>query len=148
MQKITLKLDCWLNDELKNYLMELNGISKVTIDKDKDVIDIAYDSTLTNVFIIKNEIEIFLKIEKTPSFVMFDKHSKEITKNYEILIKDLCCEYCLKGFIEELLLKDGIEKVSSDFDYINLNNVKININYNDKILSEKDILQLESKFNS
>ena len=70
-----------------------------------------------------------------------------IFKKTNIIIKDLCCEYCLKSMIEELLLIKGIEKVSTNFDYINKKDVILNIKYDKELISKEDIKILEDKFN-
>lgn len=86
------------------------------------------------------EILLYLDIVKIPSIISFDKHSKSNIKKDIIVIKDLCCEYCLKGMIDDLLDINGIESAYSDFDYINKYNVNIFITYNYKLLDkEKNI---------
>ena len=74
-----------------------------------------------------------------PSLLEFDKHQKEQTNNYEINIKELCCEYCLKNYIEELLLIDGIESAHSNFDNLDKKDVKIKITYNKNFINEEKI---------
>ncbi len=62
--------------------------------------------------------------------------------------KDLCCEYCLNGMVEELLEIDGIESAYTDFDYNNKFNVNIFITYNDEIIGKEKINELKEQFNS
>ena len=56
-------------------------------------------------------------------------------KKYTIVIKDLCCEYCLKSMIEELLMIDGINSAYTDFDYVIKNDVNIFITYDEDVVS-------------
>jgi copper chaperone CopZ len=90
---------------------------------------------------------LFLGINTIPSLLAFDKHSKNKLEKATITIKDLCCEYCLMGMIEELLFIDGIDKVDSDFDYMNKKNVKFNIMYDENIISADKIKELEKNMN-
>lgn len=146
MDKMTFKFDYWLPNELQDYLLQLNGIKEVDIDLELDILNIFYDSNVISSDIIYMEVVAFLKIQKVPSLLEFNKHSEE--KKHEITIKSLCCEYCLKSNLEELLMIKGIESASSDFDYKDKDNVKINVTYNAKVISENDLLELEAKFNN
>ena len=147
MNRIILKYDCDLYTDLSSYLLGLNGINDVLIDMDKGTIDILYDFSIISLYIICREIGIFLGIDKISSLIGFDKCFNTKLEHYEIIIKDLCCEYCLKGNIEELLLVDGISKVTTDYDYMNKVNVKIDILYDSRLINEKEIIKLEKKFN-
>ena len=144
MNKLTLKLDCEIYNEIKSYLLDLNGVDEVLIPKDE--ITVIYNDEGIDVYMLKSEIELFLEIDKTPSIIGFNKYN--ITDNkYDIYINDLCCEYCLKGFIEELLMIDGIVEAYTDFDYVNKKNVKIMIKYDSSIISMDEINNLEKEFN-
>lgn len=144
MNKLTLKLDCEIYNEIKSYLLDLNGVDEVLISKDE--ITVIYNDEGIDVYMLKGEIELFLEIDKTPSIIGFNKYN--ITDNkYDIYINDLCCEYCLKGFIEELLMIDGIVEAYTDFDYVNKKNVKIMIKYDSSIISMDEINNLEKEFN-
>ena len=147
MNRIILKYDCDLYTDLSSYLLGLNGINDVLIDMDKGTIDILYDFSIISLYIICREIGIFLGIDKISSLIGFDKCFNTKLEHYDIIIKDLCCEYCLKGNIEELLLVDGISKVTTDYDYMNKVNVKIDILYDSRLIDEKEIIKLEKKFN-
>jgi len=147
MKELTLKYDFWLNNELVDYLLQVNGIIKINIDLDNDEIYIKYDSKVINYMIIVKEINLYLELDKIPSIIGFDKHNKHVVDD-EIIIKDLCCEYCLKSNIEELIMINGIESVSTDFDFINKKDVKLKIKYNKNILNKNDIIKLCDKFNT
>lgn len=92
------------------------------------------------------EIFLFLNILKIPSILSFNKHPKDETLGFQMIIKDLCCEYCFKYIIEELFIINGIESVFSDFDY-NCFSYNKNIKYNPKLINKDKLLNLEEKFN-
>ena len=145
-----MKIDHWYHIELVKYLMSLKGILKVHIEND-DLLEIyiKYNPNLIPLKTIKLEILLFLDILNIPSIVAFDKHSNNKISNYQIVRNSICCEYCFKGAIEELLEINGIEKVESNFDDENYwnNNFIINIKYNNKLISFDDLKQLETKLN-
>lgn len=145
MNKLSLKLDCVIYDEIKNYLLDLNGVYSVKIEKDE--ITITYDVDGIDVYMLKNEIELFLEIDNIPSIIGFNKYSQNNLSKYELFINNLCCEHCLKGYIEELLMTDGIEKCSTDYDYVNKKNVKLFVEYDENVISSDEILLLENEFN-
>ena len=121
MSEITIIIDNWGHEELKEYLMSLKGILDVEIKNDEQLdIYLKYDSSLITPKIIKMEITLFLNITKIPSILSFDKYPKFKTSNYTIIRDDLCCEYCYKGAIEDLFEIEGIETVKGNFneDYL------------------------------
>ena len=120
MKELTITFDdIWINKELKEYLLSINGIHVVEIDDKCETINIKYNPQIITIKIIKLEILAFMDILKMPYIISFNKHSKNMLTKTSIIVKDLCCEYCLKGMIEELLLINGIEKIDTNFDYIN-----------------------------
>lgn len=147
MEKITFKLDFWFANDLLDYLTQIKGINKAEADIENDSITALYDSQIISDYIIYKEIELFLDIKKTPSLIAFDKHNKKVLKKYTIVIKSLCCEYCLKNNIEALLSEKGIFKVTTDFDYSNKKDVKIEISYDSDYISENKLLALSNEFN-
>lgn len=146
MSELTLKIDYIIDSEIKSYLLSLNGIDCVSVD-DSNNLYIKYDCEVIGLKVLVMEVILFLNILKTPSILSFDKHSKIKTQEYKITIHDLCCEYCLKSRIEELLLIDGIEFACSDFDYVNMKDVSITIRYNRELIDEVFLNNLESNFN-
>jgi copper chaperone CopZ len=62
-----------------------------------------------------------------------------------IIVEDACCEYCIKGFIEYLILLEGIEMASADFDYETYFDISIKIKYDKKLYNEKNIKDLVVK---
>lgn len=151
MNNLTLEIDAWDHEELKDYLLSINGIDKVEInEKENILINITYNHNKINMEILRMEIELFLNLNKIPYLLSFDKHTQEKTKEYNITVNNLCCEYCLKGMIKELFLTKGIEKSFSDFyKSINENNNKVIITtfYNPKIISKLQMKQIEQQFN-
>jgi len=156
MVELTIRIDYCGSDELKEYLMSLNGVLDVVIkSKEQLEIYIKYNSNLITQKIIKFEILLFLDILKVPSILAFDKHSIVKISEYKIIRNNICCEYCLKGAIDDLFEIEGVEKVESNFSeenyfqkkYDKRNNVVINIKYNSNLISIKDMKRIESKLN-
>ena len=147
MDKITIKIDGsnYFNDELTKYLMNLNGVKNSSLDTDEVYIE--YDSSIISLMVLKLELLNFLDCLKIPSIIAFDKHLENATKD-TIIIEDLCCEYCLKSMIEELLDMDGINSATTDFDYNNKQNVKIFITYDKDKISSLDLEEIKKKFNN
>jgi len=154
MKELTIVIDDWNNKELKEYLMSLEGILDVNIKAEKLLeIYIKYDQNLINPKIIKLEIKTFLNTLKIPSIIAFDKHSTSKILEYKINRDKICCEYCLKGVVEDLLEIEGIEKVESNFDINNINkkdikrNIIINIQYDSTLLNIDDMKEIELNLN-
>ena len=148
MNELTIRFDnAWVSEPIKEYLSSLKGVLQVDIKSDKEEIYIKYDLNLTSIKILKLEMLTFMNVD-IPSIIAFNKHSKTDTTKTTITIKDLCCEYCLKGMIEELLDMDGIESTYSDFNFNNKDNITINITYDNKLITKEQINNIETKFNS
>ena len=143
--ELTLKYDCLIDKEIKDYLLKINGIEDIKINLDTGEIYIKYNNI--GIKLILMEVELFLDVVKFPSLIGFDKHSKNKLLDYEMVINDLCCEYCLKTNIDILFETDGIESVRTDFDYINNKDVKIFIKYDNNKIDIESIKKLESEFN-
>ena len=151
MQELTLKYDEYnleSNLEFENYLLSLNGVENARFNVRNDELYIKYDSNIISMKVIIMEVELFLDVTTLPSLIAFNKHSKSNLMSYEICIENLCCEYCLKINIEDLLLVDGICSARTDFDYYNnLYNVKIFIEYDNSVINLETIKKLEKDFN-
>lgn len=152
MKILTIIIDNWLHQELTDYLLSLNGVLKVQIyeENDFEIITITYDSNFISAIMLKLEIFAFCDLDRIPSLISFDKHSSNKLKKYEMIIKDLCCEYCLKGMIDDLFMIDGIESADSNFEvnYHERENVMISLSYDDRLISEDEIKKIELAFNS
>ena len=118
MSEITFKMELcdWVDSEIREYILSLKGIIDVNIDDKKMEFYVKYDSSLTSIRLIDMEINLFLD-SKFPNLIGFDKHPKNKTLKYNMVIKDLCCEFCMQRLFYDLLLIDGIESVTSDFDF-------------------------------
>lgn len=156
MDELTIIIDTWGHKELKEYLMSLTGILEVVIkDEEQLEIYIKYDSNLIKIEIIRMEIFMFLDILQVPSVLAFDKHSTVETTEYKIIRKDICCEYCFRGAIDDLFMIKGIEQVNSNFNekdyyrkkYEERENIIINIKYNPNLISLEKMQQIESNLN-
>lgn len=149
MKELTLKLDhlFGIDEEFNLYMKDFNGVEEVKYDKDTLEVYIKYEENKISINRLKLEVLFFLGLNTTPSILAFDKHSKDKLNNTYITIEYLCCEYCFCGMIEELLFVDGVEKVDSDFDYTNNQNVHINIWYDENIITEEKIKELEKNMN-
>ncbi len=131
---------------LDDYLLSLNGIENVKIDNNDSSVYVEYDSFIMPLKILEKEILLYLDLIKTPSILAFDKYMKNC-KKYTIVIKDLCCEYCLKSMIEELLMMNGINSAYTDFDFVNKNDVNIFITYDGEVVSIDMINNISDRFN-
>lgn len=149
MKKFKLKLDSTINSELHDYLLQLTGINEVKIDKLDNSIYVLYSEDIIPLKILKLEIKAFLEIDNNfPNFLSFDKYSDNILENEIIIINDLCCEYCLKGMIEDLFDTDGIDTAYTNYDYHDKHDVKIFIKYDNQIINKTEIDKIKTKFNS
>ncbi len=147
MKKLALKIDDIIPNTIINHLLTIKGIKDVKL-KDKDsIIEINYMENEIGSLVIEKEVMLFLGLIQMPSLMGFNKYSTNKLTKYNMIIKDLCCEYCLKGNIEELFGIKGIEKVSTDFDFINKKNVKIETEFDEKIINLDKVKEIEKKFN-
>ena len=144
MNKITIELDTILDKGLLEYLKTIEGIENCDINEGK--LDIVYQDKLPLIIIIK-EACLYLDILKIPSILSFDKHLTNKLEEYQIVINDLCCEYCLKMDIGELLYVNGINSAYSDYDFDDKDNVTIYITYDKNVISEDELDNFNKKFN-
>ena len=149
MERITFKFDFWNHNELKDYLLSLNGVKNASIDDedpDSITIDIDYDSKKMSPKVLFYEILAFME-EHPLSLLGFDKHFKD-QKEYKLVIKDLCCDYCFKGMIEDLFDMKEITKAMSDMNvFLEHENVIVNLGYNSDLISLEEIKKIEKSFN-
>ena len=142
-------------DEIKTSAFNAAlALSKVKIENEQYLeIDVKYDSKKIQSKVIKMEITLFLNLIKTPSLLAFDKHSPEPTKNYQIIKKEPCCEICIASAMDRLFEMDGIEKVDSNYNYIDdatsaEQKLILNISYNPNVLRIEDIKKIEETMKS
>ncbi len=149
MCRVTLELNCWMHDELKDYLLSLEGIKKVEVDSEENVfISVEYDEEIIDTKVLKYEIFTFLDVMRIPSLLSFDKHPKDKIKEHTFVIKHLCCEFCYSSFIDDLFMTDGIESASANKnDVDNRENVPVVVTFNPRLVDEEKILKIEKEFN-
>ena len=145
MNKITIEFDTILDNGLLEYLKTIAGIENCDINEGK--LSIVYKDSMSLVVIVK-EICLYLDILKIPSILSFDKHLPNKLEQYQILINDLCCEYCLKSDIEKLLYINGINSAYSDYDFYDKYNVIIYITYDSSVVFKEELDKLNKEFNS
>ncbi len=156
MKEFSIVIDCFKlsYDELKSYLLSINGIVGVTIIDIDDLLrlKIKYDYNLISYNIIYLEILAFLDILDYPMIYEFDKHSKEELKIYDREVNSICCEYCYSSVVHELFDTDGIIKVTSNFYSKHFKNgyakekYKIIISYNPQIIDLEELTKIADKF--
>lgn len=138
MNLLTLTIDDY-DFELLDYLLSLKGIYNVTKVDRELIITIEYDENIITPVLIFQEIALFLNNINKPFLLGFDKHFENPEK-YNMVLGDVCCEYCYMGMIAELLSKPGIEKFNNDnFDVIKLSNASVDIYYDPSKLTLDDI---------
>lgn len=146
MKKLTLELDTWSHKELKEYLLSLNGVHKISIKDEKTlIIDIEYDEKKITSKILQMEINLFLDCQNEPTLLSFNKHTNNT--EHTTIITDVCCEYCLKGFVEELFDEPGIISLNSNFDNSHFFDIKIELTYLKNVITLDHINDLVENFN-
>ena len=140
MQKITLKFDYidFSIEELESYLSLIDGINLVKVNSLEDEIYVEYEKNKIGLERIKLEIEFFLDVLNIPSMIFFNKHFETKTETMFINLDDYCCEYCLKGMIEELFEINGVESAYLDYDNMATNAV-IKVTYDKNVISKEEI---------
>ena len=144
MKKIFLKINTILDVGLKDYLLGVDGINDILLKE--DTITIKYDNNIISLKVVVKEALLYLSLLNIPSIMLFDKYEKS-NNNYKLIIKDLCCEYCLYSLVEELMYYEGIVKINTNFDFHNKKNVELYILYDDKVIPEKKLIKIENKIN-
>jgi hypothetical protein len=137
MKKFEILIDTY-KDKIDEFLLRLDGIKDVHIkeDKWKTDINILYNDKNISIIDIKDKLIEYVDAVNVPSILSFNKF-EEKNINKEIFLGDGCCEYCMKGTIEELLEIDGINSASYE-DGKDFFNVTLKLSYNpDKINNEK-----------
>lgn len=149
MRELSLKIDCLScnrNDFIK-YMYLLDGILMCDLNLDNEEVYVKYDNGKISLKMIKMEILLFLGLLDVPSIDGFNKYLDGELSEYILIIKDLCCEYCLRVMIDELLLVDGIGIVEHNYDNVSNKNVKVNIYYDKNIISRDKIMEFYNRFN-
>ena len=135
-----LILNDFVSDELSDYLLSQKGILNVNIDNSGflSFVTIQYDKEVTPLMIMKY-IELFQAKEYSILFG-FDKNYCGSFGLLKYIIKDMCCEYCYRGFVRDLFYNDKIKSVRSNFDFRKpAFNIEFIIEY-DKNCDEQEII--------
>lgn len=112
MKKLRLIFDEAIPDDIKEYLIGLDGIEKVSInhsEKDGGIFDFEYDGNIIKPQNILKEMELYMNvINRRPlTLIGFDKYYDDIK---EVTYKDpnLCCEFCYLNLVNELFFNDDV----------------------------------------
>ena len=143
-----LILDDLINKELKEYLLEQDGINDVIVNNKEFLatLNIDYDKRITPEIIMKH-IELFQK-NKYSILFEFDKGTIGDFRILKYTIDDICCEYCYKGLIKDLFENERIKSVKSNFDYNKPNfDIEFIIEYDENYKEEDLIKYIKEKFN-
>lgn len=137
-------LDVFKDLELKEFLLTQDGIKSVDINNKDFVIELVidYDEDITP-FIIYKFIKLFNNSDVS-CLIFFDKNYNYDIRVLKYAVGDMCCEYCYKGLIEELFMNDNVKSVNSNFDFNNMYNIELVIEYN-KDYSESELIEFIKK---
>jgi copper chaperone CopZ len=137
-----LLIDSTFDKGLDEYLLSQDGINEVEI-KNIDFLTeltIKIDNSINEDIVLK-----FINLfddNKIPSLVEFDKDVTYQIKELKYTIKDMCCEYCYKGLVEELYEQKYIKSVKSNFDFnVSAYDIEFIIEYDSKY-NEEEIIKL------
>lgn len=145
MNQLTMQMDYFhrFDTEFETYISALDGVDQV--EQKPNGIHITYDPNKISIHRILLEIKLFLGLLKTPSLIGFDKHFQKASGQTSVMIEDACCEYCVKSVVEDLILIDGIEKVSVAFQDDTFFQVSIQVMYDSNLFYDKKVKELVEK---
>ena len=143
MQEVTFKFDfdnVMSSNDFSDYFLSLKGIKDVNY-KNDDYLEITIQYTDDiSLERIKLELELYFNILNIPEMLFFDKHIKKDLKKEKIVIKDMCCEYCIKGTIEDLFDTNGIISVYTNYDPLEIwPDITFYITYDDSLITKEEI---------
>lgn len=131
----------YLHNELKDYILSLNGVDEVYIDNEENlIIKIIYNKNVISNNILYLELNLFLNY-KTPYLYSFNKYSDSNLKVYEYKFnkEDDLIEYEYFYIIDKLFNSKGVEKIESDYDYSFMPETLLKIYYDDSVISLEEI---------
>ena len=134
----------FLHNELKDYILSLNGVDEVYIDNEENLnIKIIYNKNVISNNILYLELNLFLNY-KTPYLYSFNKYSDSNLKVYEYKFnkEDDLIEYEYFYIIDKLFNSKGVEKIESDYDYSSMPETLLKIYYNDSVISLEKIKEV------
>ena len=135
-------IDSTFDKGLDEYLLSQDGINEVEI-KNIDFLtelNIKIDNSINEDIVLK-----FINLfddNKIPSLIEFDKDVTYQIKKLKYTIKDMCCEFCYKGLVEELYEQKYIKSLKSNFDFnASAYDIEFIIEYDSKY-NEEEIIKL------
>ena len=155
MRRVNYKIDDYMEyscKECKEYLESIPGILTVDVKEEGfySTYDITYDENKKSYQTIYWEICSFYGIPYEYNVLSFDYHVDN-AKSFSIDLSGLCCEICYRDIIEEIYQTKGIVAMNDCLDLINNDDnsiIKLNIKYDDKIITKEEIKELENKIRS
>ena len=143
-----IKLDGTINPELKDFLLNQEGIINVEINYDDYFIKLNIKfNEKTNPNIVMKYIELFEK-HKYSNLVEFNKEYDGKIKTLKYIIDDMCCEYCYMALVMDLFKNDKIKSVKSNFDFNKpVFNIEFLIEYNENYSEQELIKYIKEKYN-
>ena len=144
-----LVLDDLISLELKEYLLTQDGINDVECNDNSFLTEVKIDyNELITPEIIFKYIKLFQN-KKYSILVEFDKGIKGKFNTLKYIVDDMCCEYCYKGFVEDLFENENIKSIKSNFDFNKpAFNIEFIIEYNNNYSEKKLNTYIEDKLMS
>ena len=136
-----LILDDVLYDETKNQLLNQKDLKDLSITAHAFITTISFEcpNDISPLAIMKQVN--FLQQGPYPTILAFNKEFKGQTKTLKYLVKDMCCEYCYKSFVLDLLKYEYINSLKSNFDLDKpAFNIELEIEYIN--YSEDELIQI------
>lgn len=142
LSKILFKFDDldYFSVDLEKYLTSLKGVRTAKFNDKKEELEVLYDSKIIFLKTLYYEIKEYLKSSDIPLLLGFSKNETTNIKETIIYIPDICCEYCLKDKLEELLFLDGVIKVSTNYD--DLLDANVFITYDETLNKEENLASI------
>ena len=137
-----LVLDDIMFSELKEYLLDQDGIEDVTITNNE--LEIKYNDK-TSPKIIMKHINLFQKYDFS-NILSFNKNQYFEVKILKYLIKDMCCEYCYKGLVGDLFNNEHVNAVSSNYDKSSAFDIEFTIEYDSNYQEDELIEYIKEKY--
>ncbi len=142
-----LYIDDWVSEELREYLLNQEGIIDVIFNKENYLIelDIKFNEN-TNPNIILKHIELYQN-RKYSILFEFDKGTVGNFKTLKYTIEDMCCEYCYKSLVTDLFDNEYVKSVKSNFNSKKFDfNIEFIIEYDEKYKKEDLIEYIKEKY--
>ncbi len=156
MAKVSFEIEStfyYSSKECIEYLKGIKGIFEVSIIDTNyyQTLIISYDNSIISYKTIFLEICLFY--EKTPenTLLNFDANPEKEYKKYELNLDNIDCDMCYKCVIDELYNTNGIIAIKGCYDEVfngSRERVRVEIKYDDTIITENKIKALEKEIRS